>query len=242
LSVKAAAEAMADRVFQSLDESRKKDEIVADLQFQLQQAMESLQKNKEPTHRNRNRMHRKNNTFGGFESMSRQRTAQIPSPPNRGRSTLQRSPSGRLRHTFLKKDRSRRIIHEKEAYITPHWMKDKKSNESEKFEKIHASRQNNDNSRPTTAYNKIVLYKSQSIFDREDRKDRKDRKDREDREREKNERRTAAGKIQAIQRGKKGRQQAENRKTAELRSREQILQRKRNIQLKKEQALEEEWF
>ena len=121
--VKAAVATMTDRVIKSLDELKKRDDIVAELQSQLQDAMKLFhhhhrQQQQQPTHQKqfpslrrkklKKRIANKKCTFGGFVTQGTMAPSKQPLRPNRTRSTLQLSPSRKLRHTYLKKDRSTR--------------------------------------------------------------------------------------------------------------------------------------
>ena len=109
----AAAAAMATKVFQSLEELKKRDAIVHELQKQLQDAMQIIQQQAEttphrtkfPSVRRRHKMKKKKTikktTFGGFSIQGT-----LPTKPKESK-YHRRSPHTTLRHKFLKKDKSR---------------------------------------------------------------------------------------------------------------------------------------
>ena len=108
----AAAAAMATKVFQSLEELKKRDAIVHELQKQLQDAMQIIQQQAETTphrtkfpsvrrHKMKKRKAINKTTFGGFSIQGT-----LPTKPKESK-YHRRSPHTTLRHKFLKKDKSR---------------------------------------------------------------------------------------------------------------------------------------
>jgi hypothetical protein len=126
----AAAAAMATKVFQSLEELKKRDAIVHELQKQLQDAMQIIQQQAEttphrtkfPLVRRRHKMKKKKTikktTFGGFSIQGT-----LPTKPKESK-YHRRSPHTTLRHKFLKKDKSR--------ILSKPWMTGKEKTTSSK--------------------------------------------------------------------------------------------------------------
>lgn len=113
----AAAAAMATKVFQSLEELKKRDAIVHELEKQLHDAMQIIQQQVETTpHRNkfpsvrRHKMKRKKavkkTTFGGF-SIQGTLPCKVHVLPTKPKESNYHRRSPTLRHKFLKKDKSR---------------------------------------------------------------------------------------------------------------------------------------
>jgi len=108
----AAAAAITTKVFQSLEELKKRDAIVHELQKQLQDAMQIIQQQAETTphrtkfpsvrrHKMKKRKAINKTTFGGFSIQGT-----LPTKPKESK-YHRRSPHTTLRHKFLKKDKSR---------------------------------------------------------------------------------------------------------------------------------------
>jgi hypothetical protein len=104
--------AAAAKVFQSLEELKKRDAIVHELQKQLQDAMQIIQQQAETTphrtkfpsvrrHKMKKRKAINKTTFGGFSIQGT-----LPTKPKESK-YHRRSPHTTLRHKFLKKDKSR---------------------------------------------------------------------------------------------------------------------------------------